>query len=602
MNRIRLALLTLALIALAACAPAAASGEPSRTPSPLTSPAAVPAAGSVATATPTVVLPTPDLSRMLSDQLAFTDPAQAGQSMRELTDWAREASGLRAALGPQADEIFRLADQAQNAALLDILRQMQPAVKPKGMPAPLPPRLGSPLAPNQFVGMSYVVGVLAMAPGRLEPPRNGDTNPITSSQEYDQELGENVQAHVKTTSTISGSRMQVEAEITIRVEKDGQVYEEKANGKITLNACPDPQGQVPLDLAFQSQASASGVGLGLQVTAHVIGHVDDEANLTSADLEIQSEMSVTKGKNWLTGAPDTSFAQIDTKFTIGGLTSKDSSGRSYSNAQVSMPRSSFLVSRDLTQGTMKTGMLIATMAWYMALTQAQDKWQNGLCVAIIVPEGESQRVMAGADTNFTAVVRHKFEGQELNVPVVATLTSGQVSVTPSSTKVPAPATFRYKAPNKAGEEATVELVSRSRRGIGKLVINLLSEGLFYRVDQIVGLPGSRLTGTICALDRPFTLQVKGANATGGTYVGSFKFKPADTHGGRWTHNATTSCLPEWGCAGVTGSGTYQVEDLPGGGAKILMSQAAMVSGFGTGSLQMAFDFDLEPDSGVCNPD
>jgi hypothetical protein len=122
----------------------------------------------------------------------------------------------------------------------------------------------------------------------------------------------------------------------------------------------------------------------------------------------------------------------------------------------------------------------------------------------------------------------------------------------------------------------------------------------YSVDQMVGLPGVHLTGTICALDQPFTLDAKGVNAAGGTYVGSFKFTPADTRGGNWTHTATTSCLPELGCATVTGSGTYQVESQKGGGARIFVSQAAMATGFGTATLQMAFDFDLKPSTGLCS--
>ena len=52
--------------------------------------------------------------------------------------------------------------------------------------------------------------------------------------------------------------------------------------------------------------------------------------------------------------------------------------------------------------------------------------------------------------------------------MTATLADGQVSVTPSGSKAPAPASFSYKAPDQAGQSATVNLETRSRRGSAKL--------------------------------------------------------------------------------------------------------------------------------------
>jgi len=75
----------------------------------------------------------------------------------------RDASGLYAQLGAQADEILRLADQAEATAVQEILRQLQPNGKPKGPPVPRPPRLNRPIALGQSV--SYVeVNALLMSP------------------------------------------------------------------------------------------------------------------------------------------------------------------------------------------------------------------------------------------------------------------------------------------------------------------------------------------------------------------------------------------------------------------------------------------------------
>jgi hypothetical protein len=54
-------------------------------------------------------MPTPELSRFMSNQPTWRDPDAANRAMREFTERARDASGLRAQLGAQADEIFRLA-------------------------------------------------------------------------------------------------------------------------------------------------------------------------------------------------------------------------------------------------------------------------------------------------------------------------------------------------------------------------------------------------------------------------------------------------------------------------------------------------------------
>jgi len=96
---------------------------------------------------------------------------------------------------------------------------------------------------------------------------------------------------------------------------------------------------------------------------------------------------------------------------------------------------------------------------------------------------------------FTAVVTHKFEGGQLNTPVTATLKSGGVSVTPSGTKVPAPASFHYKAPEEPYVNAAVKLETRSRRGIATLFV------AFRTVPEgwILTGPGGVVLGKKCGV-------------------------------------------------------------------------------------------------------
>ncbi len=164
-------------------------------------------------------------------------------------------------------------------------------------------------------------------------------------------------------------------------------------------------------------------------------------------------------------------------------------------------------------------------------------------------------------TPFTATVRHKFEGVELQVPVIATLSDGQVSVSPSGSKVPAPATFSYKAPPEKDKEATINLVTRSKRGIATLDLKFNTRQASFKVDGVYW-GAYHLSGTICALGQPFTLKAE-QSLGGRPGVGEFVFTPTSASGGNWKYDGTM-CGVE-GCLTVNGSSTFI---LDGSGAEV----------------------------------
>jgi hypothetical protein len=365
-----------------------------------------------------------------------------------------------------------------------------------------------------------------------------------------------------------------DVEMTIRVEKDGKTYEEKASGKLSANVCPDEQGVVPLDVSFQDGGNSGGGGFDMRFSVHAVGHVDDEGNLASVEEEIETEMSMQTGNTGTNGTASTNYAQVNLRPIVKGMASDNGSSR-----EVSFPGRAFL--SDFEADLVKSVGLLAIVTAEAGLDNARSKWQSGHCVAIVVPEGD-QRVMTGSETSFTAKVQHKIEGTELAVPVVATLDSGAVSVTPSNTKVPAPATFIYKAPDETGE-AWVKLVSKSRRGIGELMVGfgIFEEGWtsheYYIVDTFIGVYSQvPMTGRICDLEQPFSLQVDGQNPSGGQYVGDITFTPTDTSGGSWKHTAT-SCMPGHACGKVSASGTYQLEGVAEGKPVLMMPATTVTS-------------------------
>lgn len=163
----------------------------------------------------------------------------------------------------------------------------------------------------------------------------------------------------------------------------------------------------------------------------------------------------------------------------------------------------------------------------LALQAAEERWTKGYCLEIKVSDisAKGEQVPPNSGTPFTATVRHKFEGTDLTVPVIATLSAGQVSVNPSGSKMPAPAQFTYRAPDKSGQKATVHLETRSKRGIAELDVKFTTGG--WKVDIQWG--DSHIFGEICSLDVPFTLNWDSAYPAAGTY----SFSPSSENGGTW---------------------------------------------------------------------
>ena len=105
---------------------------------------------------------------------------------------------------------------------------------------------------------------------------------------------------------------------------------------------------------------------------------------------------------------------------------------------------------------------------YTASKAAERFWQSGKCVEVVVdPTGGD--VDDDSTTTVTAKVRHRFEGNELDKPVEATV-SGVKSIEPSGQKVPSPASFTYTAGPNEGDSGDVTFKSVSNRGIGQTTV------------------------------------------------------------------------------------------------------------------------------------
>ena len=383
-----------------------------------------------------------------------------------LVDWARESSDP----GGAAGEVFRRMDGARSLGAQRLIGQAKEHTRTTTFPAtlarrPSAPRHAQPLASFSQLAVGGSLGLLAMgtdlftAHGDLASAA-GSAKPVTMSAD---EKG--VHMEIAMRPKLSGSKLEAEVEISLSAEKDGVAYGEKNKGTLRLDVCPDAEGNVPVEVDFKGGVSSGPNGAQWSFHARITGHVDDDANLVGADFDHKGEMSSQPATR------RNKYAEWTTRYTVRGIHDKTYSVDPNSVTQEigrQAIHAGTQAESDLWYGSaVKFGMTVGAFVGYLALTEAEKLWQGGSCVEVLAPTPNA--VDLNSETPFTAKVRQKIEGVELQAPVVATLTSGELSVAPTGTKIPAPAGFVYRAPDRPGD-ATVTLETRSRRGVGALEV------------------------------------------------------------------------------------------------------------------------------------
>lgn len=471
---------------------------------------------------------TPDPNREAF--IAAIQDAQTGsreslnQAEQDLIDLLREQSGARAAFSDQADALFLQVDQIKSDALKKMMDQVTGAVR-----SPL--KVSAMISKNGDLGITRgsllhsqgiqiltllgsladTVTVLSMIP----PDENG--NRLFPTKEVDDTIG-NASTHVKNESTVTGSSMEVNIEIISTLLSPFGTYVEKSNGTLKINVCPDANGDVPLTYSFRSSTSLNAVsGLQMESQGSANGHVNDESAVSSFDLQATSSAAMQPAlEDW----EDTNKAfeyTLKGTFLYGDL--KNSTESKTLNGVTAETDQKF-VDKLLPILDELNGIETA-----VALVAAELLWTKGYCVAIQVPELESgtKSVQPNSDTPFTARVHHKFEGVDLQVPVITKLSDGQVSVNPSSSKVQSPASFTYKAPAEKDKSATVHLETRSKRGVATLDIKFKTGQQGWKVDWTLpnyfNVGPAHFTGLSCSSPYgPWEIKMEGNGLSGSYHI------------------------------------------------------------------------------------
>jgi hypothetical protein len=298
------------------------------------------------------------------------------------------------------------------------------------------------------------------------------------------------------------------ADLTIHTTNDFQV-------------CPDANGMVEVTSTSDVHASA-GAAAGIQAKVEVrsLFQLDDNADVAENSYSRHIEYTKTAGGS-------SKVMDITT-----GLDGRNT-----------LTFASWFGSVEFFQETFALGSLVGLLANAFNLLAAQAAWESGRCIDLQTAVSAGPTGLdPNASVTITARPRVKADGSNPGGTVSALLSGGEVAVDPSSTPLPADAEFTYTAPGERDKTGQVSLESRSKRGVGKAVINFdtKSKSAFAATG---GGGDWAATGTICDLEQTFELSGTGLTVT--TF-------PVDAAGGAYLLGGNAGGA-EW-----SGEGTYTV--------------------------------------------
>lgn len=315
----------------------------------------------------------------------------------------------------------------------------------------------------------------------------------------------------------------------------------KVTTRVEVSTCPDASGKV--DVAFTSEAEIrasgqAGTGGFIKVTATMGKSLDDDAHLIDDQVEADVHVDMRTFDRY-----EGSFIDItDTLSTSRGEMGTRVNHRSGHASEATLQAAKGIAD-------------MARMAAMQALDAAKKGWESGGCVDLQVTSSPGKRTGVAPGTAFKveAKPRATSDGAPTGGSVRATL-SGGASIAPGG-KVPADATFDYKAPEEKDKSASIAFESRSRRGVGKATMAFDTKAHpAYHVAG--GADAFHGTGTICDLEKPFTISGSGV---------TIQFSPSSAQGGTYAYSGSMSGFAVWGGTSYTVSADETGGTMTGSG-------------------------------------
>ncbi len=357
---------------------------------------------------------------------------QAEQNVKTLL---RDTGGARAALGEQAGTLFEQIDAAEFALVQRLVDQLKALSGSAALARPARsstavqmvrfstgPFASAPVREPFENFMGIWLGIAITASFFADAARDKNGMVVLPVIEKDDNVPNKRSGHFALRPTLKGSVLEIDIDMVVSAVGP-PAYQEKTTGKLTINLCPDAQGNVPLTLKMKTAYSESGSGNQWEVTVQDTGHVSDEGRLASVDMEIQTGVAVQS-------AGSGSYVEVKTAFTLNGFDQPPD------KMKASEQRSEYVRNSAHPEAAAVKAALepVHKLVWFLALyimNIAEEKWTKGYCLEIRVPEIPDGKkiVERNSETPFQATVWHKFDAKDLTLPVTAVLADGKVSVT-----------------------------------------------------------------------------------------------------------------------------------------------------------------------------
>jgi len=504
-RRLSLALLVVIGILISACGGAAPALPSALAPSSATQTALPVATDALSTGAVPIALPVIDLATDLNLSMVRqeTDDRTRG----------RVQAGFPTEAGAGWGALSESADDAIDAATLAIAAEFDIAVPTARQDV----RFASVVLPDRFDGAqpASAASALAIVTAALTAGQalgQGGTRQASKSETRTTTEGDDVATvtvNMKGTITSTGSR--VVAEFTF--DLSGSVANNisgataqmtgSATAHVEIDGCPDASGSSKGKVSLSSSETVSGQHDGGEGTASwtrdLSGDfdiaVDDEANISGLTVDVKANETVVESDR----EPGDDEPQTEGHELGVSVHAEYESGPGFAGtvADDSKTDGDVTHQKDATKAHLASlvkSALYAIMVAAVGLGQnAEAFWRDGKCIEVIVdPEGGD--VEADSTTDVTAAVRHRFEGNELDKPVEATL-AGVTAIEPAGRKQPAPATSIYTAGPNEGDKGDVTFESVSNRGIGKKTVTFTVRPTGWTTTA-ASLSGE-ITGTKC---------------------------------------------------------------------------------------------------------
>lgn len=396
------------------------------------------------------------------------------------------------------------------------------------------------LMPAAFTGEGMQSGVVGLGLAGFTGLMTGSVLASSVSSMSDQQLAELVrQGPMKFGDKTGNAELQVgedgslDQELAFDVEQSG--LSGKVKLKLRVDACPDAQGKVGVSMDVDSSMHVSakpGTGGSVHTRFKLDRWLDDDARLIDSADGMATEMQMEIG-----GVDDGSDRRMARTIRMERDGTSSSAMTDWRGFNIFTDTPAVEMANALIEQSHLMLVLIAEMQ--LRGMGKGPAWESGRCVELKVTSDPARRRGIRPNTAFdlAAMPRAKADGAPTGGNVVATLEGGE-SLQPASGKVRADAHYQYAGPAKKDEKSTIAFEARSKRGVGRAVLEFdTKQGRSYR---ITGLGTCNTSHTVCDVDQPFSFPVCG---------GTMQHTPTSDRGG--THSFEHS--------GARGSGSYSLD-------------------------------------------